>query len=69
MLVGCDLLGLFYHDGNGVQQSYITAINLFQKACDGGYMGGCHSVGHQFEDGIGVKQNHIKAANILPKSL
>ena len=37
----CHILGRLYYDGQGVQQDYHKAFELFKKACDMGEQVGC----------------------------
>ena len=53
----CCNLGNMYKFGNGVTQSYLNAIDLYKKDCDGGSLKGCHNLAVMFLTGDGVDQN------------
>ena len=49
-----DRQGVAYRDGQGVTQSDTRAVELLQRACDGGSMSGCANLGVMYQDGRGV---------------
>jgi hypothetical protein len=66
--MGCDGLGIMYGMGKGVQQDKFKAVELFTKACDGGFAGGCLSLGFKYAVGEGVRQDKRKAVELLIKA-
>jgi len=56
-----------YAEGKGVKQDYFKAVELFQKACDGGDAAGCYNLGIMYMNGQGVKQDYSKAKKLLVK--
>jgi len=57
---GCYSLGFLYDNGQGVNQDYIKAAELFKKSCDMGYANGCYSLGLLYDNGQGVNQDYIQ---------
>lgn len=57
-----------YYFGEGVRQDKFKAVELYTKACDGGYALGCWSLGLMYEDGDGVRQNYNKALELYGKA-
>ena len=53
-MLGCDLLGMMYRDGEGVTQNLAAAADLFRKACDGFKMVSCSRLGVMYTNGAGV---------------
>ncbi len=47
---------------------YKTALNYFEKACDGGNMLGCGAIGDLYQRALGVKKNYKKAVKFYTKS-
>jgi len=47
---------------------YITAAELFKKACDSGYAAGCNNLGVLYESGQGVSQNYSMAVKLFEKA-
>jgi TPR repeat protein len=45
----------------GIYPSYFRAVELFQKACDGGEAAGCSWIGEMYESGEEIKQDFQKA--------
>ena len=68
MLGGCHNLGVLYQNGQGVKQDYQKAVQLLQKACDGGEAGGCSLLGVFYETGQGVRQNFSTAKQYYGKA-
>ena len=55
--------GLCYENGEGVEQSFEKAFELFKKAADAGHTDGMVTTGHCSTKGEGVEQNAcMKAA-------
>ena len=51
------------HDaGNG------AAMQLYQRACDGGSLFGCASLGRMYEHGLGVAQDHTRAVQLYQRA-
>jgi hypothetical protein len=65
---GCYNLGRMYYYGEGVQEDYFKAVELFTKACDGGYARGCKNLGDMYENGEGVRQDYSKAVELFTKA-
>ena len=61
-------LGIMYGKGDGVAQDYAKAVELFTKACDGGYAGGCFNLGFMYYKGDGVAQDYAKAVELYTKA-
>jgi len=57
-----------YNLGQGVKQDYFKAVELFQKACDGGDAAGCYNLGIMYMNGQGVKQDYAKAKELFGKA-
>jgi len=57
-----------YINGEGVKQDYQKAIQLFEKACNGGVMIGCSNLGVGYENGVGVNKDYTKAAELYKKA-
>ena len=47
---------------------YLKVVELFQKACDGGYIPGCTRLGDLYDKGLGVKQDSTLAASLYQKA-
>lgn len=47
---------------------YFKTNELYQKACDRGYMPGCFSLGISYDVGRGVKQDYFKASKLFQKA-
>ncbi len=47
---------------------YITAAELFKKACDSGYAAGCNNLGVLYESGQGVSRNYSMAVKLFEKA-
>ena len=66
--MSCLGLGVLYKDGQGVNQDYQKAAQLFQKACDSGNADCCAILGVFYQDGKGVKQNFSTAKQYYGKA-
>jgi hypothetical protein len=64
----CGQVGIMYHEGQGVDQSYSKAMKFLKKACDGGNINGCKNLGIMYATGEGVEEDSIKAVKILKKA-
>lgn len=53
----CTILGHNYRTGEGVTQSYETAVSFYKKGCDGGNASGCNSLAIMYYRGQGVEKN------------
>jgi len=71
VIIGVNILiGSSFDDGmnaynNGNKQK---AINLFGKACDGGFIDGCYNLGIMYDNGDGVRQDKRKAKELFGKA-
>ncbi|MCW4573965.1 sel1 repeat family protein, partial [Venenivibrio stagnispumantis] len=65
---GCYNLGEMYYYGKGVEQDYVKAAGLFEKACDAGIAKGCNNLGRMYYDGEGVEEDYVKAAVFFKKA-
>ena len=45
-----------------------TLVDIYKKACDGGFAIGCADLGVMYEYGQGVKQNYFTAADLHKKA-
>lgn len=64
----CFKAGLFYRDGEGVDQDDIRAAELFRKACDHGHAFGCNHLGVSYGLGLGVDRDDAKSTALYQKS-
>lgn len=55
-------MGVCFHHGNGVEQSYSKAVEWYLKAAKQGYAKAQGAMGYHYESGSGVEQNYSKAA-------
>jgi len=65
---GCSLLGLAYHQGDGVPKDESKAALLTKKGCDGGDPMGCNLLGVGYEFGYGVPKNKQQAVALYRQS-
>ena len=68
MALGCSNLGLLYQSGQGVNQDYQKAAQLYQKACDSGEAVGCFGLGFLYKNGQGVRQDFSTAKQYYGKA-
>jgi TPR repeat protein len=54
--------------GDSVRQDGSRALNLFEKACEGGDAGGCYFLGAMYEQGEIVRQNKFRALELYQSS-
>ena len=54
--------GIAYMNGDGVDQDYEKALQLFMEAFEAGSMKAARYVGMVYEQGLGVEQDYEKAA-------
>ena len=54
-------LGLMYLSGQGVEQDYAKAFELFQRSANQGYDWGMNNLGGLYEKGWGTEQDMAKA--------
>lgn len=61
---GMDMLneGIAYLNGDGVEQDYERAMQIFQSAQDAGNRKAAHYIGLMYEQGLGVVQDYETAA-------
>ena len=65
----CTGLGNDYYYGNGVVTKDINkAIQLYEKACDGGEVFSCSNLGHAYYKGEEVTKDFNKAAHFYKKA-
>ncbi|GHV59331.1 hypothetical protein FACS1894103_2490 [Campylobacterota bacterium] len=64
----CTDLGASYYWGDGVQQDYAKAAELFKKGCDKGNAAGCANLGGLYYEGDGVQQDYAKTAELYKKA-
>jgi TPR repeat protein len=65
----CGALGAAYHDGDGVEQNYGTAAQLFQRSCDAGSASGCGRLGIMYsQSDKGLSKNTPRAVEFLRRS-
>jgi len=50
-----------YDNGKGVKKDYKKAVELYNKACDGGLADGCNNLGRMYAHGKGVKMDMTRA--------
>ena len=63
----CTILGMMYHNGEGVRQDYHKAAELYKKACDMKYADACTNLGLLYDNGLGVRQNYSLAKEYYGK--
>jgi len=64
----CAAVGLLYEKGQGLEQDYKKASELYSKACDMRDANACEALGLLYNDGKGIKQNHKKASELFSKA-
>lgn len=64
----CTGLGKAYYYGNGVTKDINKAIQLYEKACDGGVMFSCSDLGDAYNKGEEVTKDFNKAAHFYKKA-
>ena len=57
-----------YANGEGIRQDSFKAVELYQKACDGGNATGCVNLGVLYRKGEGVRKDDSKALNLFGKA-
>jgi TPR repeat protein len=62
-------VGRAYYFGQGVVQSYPTAVEWFNKANDAGSMRALASLASMYGDGRGVKQDAVKSLDMAEKAV
>lgn len=55
-------MGVMYHHGQGVRQSYSSAVRWFRDAAEAGHAEGMFNLGVMYERGRGVAQSDSEAA-------
>ena len=61
-------LASLYAKGDGVEQSYETAVSYLQKSTDGGFYPGMTNLGLLYAKGQGVEQNYLTARSLWLKA-
>ena len=61
--------GIAYMNGDGVDQDYEKALQLFIEAYGAGSMKAARYIGMVYEEGIGVEQDYEKAAEYYTKGV
>ena len=61
--------GIAYMNGDGVDQDYEKALQLFLEACEAGSMKAARYVGMVYEQGLGVEQDYEKAAEYYARGV
>ena len=61
--------GIAYMNGDGVDQDYEKALQLFMEAFEAGSMKAARYVGMVYEQGFGVEQDYEKAAEYYAKGV
>ena len=63
----CGSLAYMYHEGHGVAQNSIHAVELYSKACDAGDSKACTNLGTLYSEGNGIPQDYPRAATLFSK--
>jgi len=63
-LAACNILGLMYETGSGVDQDLQRASAIYGKACDAGETSGCTSLGLLKAHGLGMLEDRQAAADL-----
>ena len=61
--------GIAYMNGDGVDQDYEKALQLFMEAYEAGSMKAVRYIGMMYEQGLGVEQDYKKAAEYYAKGV
>ena len=61
-------LGVMYYSGEGVEQDYARAAELYGKAAEQGHMYAQYNLGGMYYDGEGVEQDFARAAELFRKA-
>ncbi len=61
-------LGVMFHDGQGVTQSYAEAAKWFRKAVEQGYARAQYNLGVMYRRGHGVQQDNAEAVKLYRKA-
>ena len=65
MVESCGHLGIVRSD---IDQDHVSAVKLFTKACEGGYMDSCNRLAVLFQKGLGVEQNLQQAKELYQQA-
>ena len=57
-----------YEDGEGVKKDYKKAVELYNKACDGGVADGCNNLGYMYTHDKGVKRDMTRATGYFRRA-
>jgi serine/threonine protein kinase len=63
----CGSLAFMYHEGHGVAQNSIHAVELYSKACDAGDPKACTNLGTLYSEGNGIPQDYPRAVTLYTK--
>ena len=63
-----ELVIILYENGQGVKQDYSKSVELYKKACNGGYNRGCFNLGAFYLKGKGAKQDYHIAKEYFGKA-
>jgi hypothetical protein len=50
----CNLFGIMYESGDGIEQNPERAAELYGRACEGGELRGCTNLASMYEEGSGI---------------
>lgn len=67
-MLDCYALGKAYSFGDGVNQDYKKAVELFSEACDGKVADACWNLNVIYDSGLGVEINEKKALSYHKKA-
>ncbi len=62
------IVGMMYHDGHGVPQDYLQAMEWYLKAANQGHADGNNKVGYLYHEGEGVNQDYHQAMEWYQKA-
>ena len=66
--LSCNVLGYYFHVGEGIQQNYVNAIPYYEKSCSLQNQFGCANLGVLYRDGLGVETNLSSAKQYFEKA-
>jgi hypothetical protein len=64
----CNILGLMYETGEGVERDRARAAEYYERACVGRWMVGCTNLGRLYQAGEGVEQNDRAAEELFHRA-
>jgi uncharacterized protein len=68
IIPACIQLGDLYEEGQGVEQDFSYARELYQEACHKNDPDGCYRLAYTYQMGIGVPKDSLKATTIYRQS-